>query len=179
MKKIYKSAKEIYGFDFEYEKTVYKYLCMKHVSFLNKKKLARNNNQYKTYREWKNYISQRYEKYSRECLINYSRFLNLCIQRETQNYEVCSQLMIVIFSVLLTNIMTQIMGLMLFIDDASGRITKIFGMKPWLIISFVAVLFAIIVVTGLCVFTWHCIKRGKFDLEFLKSYKNVIDEVIL
>lgn len=97
-------------FDVEKEKVIYTYLCK---GKLRKKqrKLLTDETKFNSFRSWKQHITNRYTIYNKECLVEFSKFLNLLLrdaERITDySKNICLTYLSAAFSVLLTIFFSQ------------------------------------------------------------------------
>lgn len=82
--------KDIFKFDINKEKAIYSYLCD---NKLNKqlKKLLDEDTKFDRYIDWKEYQVAKYNKYSKESLIEFARILNLCL-RNINRFNIFTQI---------------------------------------------------------------------------------------
>lgn len=73
-------GKQQYDFDIELEVMIYRYLCYERIKKIEFKKME-SKYKFKSYKQWKQYIHDKYIKYSNEELEEFSRYLNLKIRR--------------------------------------------------------------------------------------------------
>ena len=72
-------GEKYYQFDKNSEKPIYKYVCHKHLSRAERKKLS-DDNMFETYGEWKSYVCKKYNDFTDEKLNEFSHFLNQTIR---------------------------------------------------------------------------------------------------
>ena len=165
---IKKVGKENYNFDFELEKGIYYYLCCVPIKKKESKKI-KEELQFESYREWKNYIWNKYCDYSDEGLFEFSRYLNQCIRNIEPNHE-------------FSNIMISIIPAISF----TKLVEVLFTNKNDFIGSSKLVIFVVILIMigALAVYmffvVWNIITPlWKYNREenFLKDYKEIIDDM--
>lgn len=83
-RKLDRIGKKEYDFDPQLEMIIYKYVCYMHITKKEKKKLDKKT-KFDFYRDWKNYIFDKYKDCKRETLIEFSRYLN---QRKRNNQPI-------------------------------------------------------------------------------------------
>lgn len=157
-----------YEFDFQMEKAIYCYLCCNHVK---KKLLRRLDDQLKfhSYQKWKQYIRDKYEKYNRDQLIEFSRYLNQKMRSIKPEREYF-MLWIPVFATL---VVTKLVDTICMLNFQ--------GLNS--ILSFIIV-DVIIIVCMLIPFMCFVIKISKpiwndnISENFLRDYKEIIDEMI-
>lgn len=72
-------VKNTFQFDEELELTIYRYVCNKMITYGKWKKIRNKYSNIQSYTEWKKYIVGRYDKYKKESLIEFQRYLNYMI----------------------------------------------------------------------------------------------------
>lgn len=169
-KKAGKSLEEIgkrwYDFDFVLERTIYCYLCC---SREKKRKIRKLDEKLKfeSYQQWKKYIWDKYERYDKDRLYEFSKYLNQRIRNIRPNREYWS----IVATVLLTLVITKIVDIILNPQMNFNDIPL-----------FVGVLFISVLVTVLLWFiliqTFYPMFDNNIDENFLRDYKEVIDEIV-
>lgn len=100
-KTIYDIGREKYNFDYQEEIIRYKALCCMHLKRKEIKKLKFDKN-LNSYKDWKEYIRHKYEKFDKEDLMEFSRFLNCIGRDETLEHNFSSMLMGALVTLMLT-----------------------------------------------------------------------------
>lgn len=77
--------RETFLFDIKKERIIYSYLCREKLS-KKQKKLLTDETRFGSYQSWKSYIVNRYEVYTKESLLEFSRALNLFL-REAKQFD--------------------------------------------------------------------------------------------
>lgn len=157
-----------HDFDFQMEKAIYCYLCFYRVK---KKLLRRLDEQLKfhSYQKWRQYIRNKYEKYDRDQLIEFSRYLNQTIR----NIKPEREYFMLWVPVLATWAITE----------SVDRIYRMNFQELNSISSFIKI--DITMITCLLIpFTYFVIKisiqmwNNNISKNFLRDYKEIIDEMI-
>lgn len=156
-----------YDFDFELERAIYCYVCHTHISLKQKKKLKKNE-QYKfeLYKQWKDYICNKYEQYSLEILHEFSRYLN----QRYRNIQPESEYWKLIVPVVMTLATTKEFEYLVDIkypDLLSATIVSV-------------IIFPFIMIT-IIFFIWNTIKpiwQSSMQQNLLLDYKEIIEEII-
>lgn len=158
-------GKRRYGFDFQLEKTIYCYLsCL----YIKKKKIKKLDNalKFNSYKQWKEYIQNKYASYSNETLIDFSKYLNQGIRNVNSGGEYMNLCM----PVIMTLVITKWMETFLSIDtDLSG-------------VPFIVTLFTVaLLIAVLMFFLWKLIfpkLETSTEKYMLEDYKEIIDDMI-
>lgn len=160
-------GKRKYDFDITLEKQIYSCLCC---SYGAKKAFKKLDNEFKfnSYQQWKQYICNKYEHYSREDLIEFSRYLNQKIRDIKPIYEIWD----LFFPVILTVIMTYGIDKLFKFEFSGLPFLTFLIMKLFLIIIFVIPLLLLIRQILLPMFD------NSLEENFLHDCKEIIDEII-
>lgn len=172
-KKAGKSLEEIgirwYKFDFKSEREIYCYLCCCHEK---KKKLQKLDKELKfvSYRQWKQYIWNRYEYFDKDMLIEFSRYLNLRVRNIMPSREFWN----IIATITLTFIFTKFMNMIL---NAKMDFNEV---SAWSAIVFIFLLELSTTLALVFIFNqvFSPILDNNVDENLLKDYKEIIDEII-
>lgn len=161
-------GKKFHKFDFQMEKAIYCYLCCNRVK---KKLLRRLDDQLKfhSYQKWRQYIRNKYEKYDRDQLIEFSRYLNQRIRSLKPDREY----FMLWVPVLVTVVVSKIFDLFYSVN--------VQGLSS--ILSFIIV-YIIVMICVLILFFYFMVEISKpiwndnISGYFLRDYKEIIDEMI-
>lgn len=172
-KKARKTLDEIgrrwHNFNFKSEKIIYYYLCCKHI----KKKELRNLNddlKFDEYRQWKHYICNRYQNYSKDKLIEFSRYLNLMIRDKKPSHEYWTIMATAYISMVFTIV----------INIAMGKHMDLNNNSVWIILLITILLEALFIMFlfFLIVKIMYPIYDNHSEENFLRDYKEIIDDII-
>ncbi|MDO4317614.1 MAG: hypothetical protein Q4C48_11320 [Lachnospiraceae bacterium] len=173
-KSIYDIGREKYNFDYQEEIIRYKALCCMHLERKEIKKLKFDKN-ISSYKDWKEYIRHKYEKFDKEDLMEFSRFLN-CVGRDEVLEHNFSLLLI---GGLVTLIFTKIFeALMETIDILLVGGSDFILLRIVLYILMVLLLYAIVAVT-MYFFAMKPIRKKDTKENLISDYKEIIDEMAL
>lgn len=160
-------GKRWYGFDFKTEKVIYCYLCCRRV----KRKALRNldqNLKFETYQQWNDYVCDKYQRYKKAELAEFSRYLNQMIRNLKPSHEYSS-----IVAGALTSVFFAVAFNVVFNDDDFGNIS-IWHISLRMILLqiflFIPIVFCVNDITT-PLFDKH------FEKDFLKDYKEIIDNL--
>lgn len=108
--KLRKYALETFLFDVEKEKIVYTYLCKDKLG-RKQRKLLTDETKFNSFRSWEQHITNRYNAYNKESLIEFSKFLNFLLrdaERVTDySKNICLAYLSSAFSVIVTTVFSQ------------------------------------------------------------------------
>lgn len=158
-------GKRWYEFDFELEKGIYCYLCCYRI----KRKELRNLNDdlmFETYQKWKQYVYNKYSNYSREQLMEFSRYLNYEIRNERPFRKYWDIMLPITISLVFTKIFD--IGLALYVESVENP--SMLNILLLLCLEVIGVIFLI------------NIFRPLFDDNIKENlfidYKEIVDEII-
>lgn len=164
---ISKIGKRRYDFDFELELMIYRYLCCHRIK---KRVLKKMDNKYKfgSYKQWKQYIHSKYEKYSLDELGEFSRYLNLKI-REIKPLQ---QYWILMIPIVVTLAFSQLIQffIKMYVEYSYDFFAQI--------ILFLSTIFLGFIILIMIKPFLQSIFVEDFKINFLKDYKEIIDEMI-
>lgn len=156
-------GREQYNFDYAKEKIIYKYVCHEYIGRKELKTL-KSDEKFLSYTEWEAYVKNKYKNSCINGLRNFSRFLNLKMKNKKPVYESLG----ICIPVLLT-----LVGDKFFLSDMQH-----FGDEnvDWILplITILVSVFLGIFVYKLLEPIWNC----NVDVNFLKDYKEIIDNMI-
>lgn len=159
--KIDEIGKMYYQFDEQNEIVIYNRLCFRKT----KKKCGI---EYYTYSSWKGYILSKYSSYTKEQLIEFSRFLNQKIRNVEPGHEYWNIIIPIVMTVVVDRLFLQIFN----IDQS--------WLSSWLLILIEIVI--IIAVVAMSLFFIYKFFEPLFEVydkeNFYKDYKEIIDEII-
>lgn len=162
-------GKRWHDFDFKSEKTIYLYLCCKHI----KRRELRNLNddmKFKEYRQWKQYICNKYQNYSKDKLIEFSRYLKLMIRNIKTSHEY--------WSIMATTYLSMVFTMV--INIAMGQHMDLSNNSAWIILLVTILLEALFIIflIFLIVKMMRPIYDNHFEENFLRDYKEIIDDIL-
>lgn len=154
-------GEKYYHFNEQKELEIYNCLCFRKT----KKKC---DIEYHTYSDWKNYIYNNYSEYTKEQLIEFSRFLNQKIRNVEPGHEYWNIMIPIIMTVTVDKLFETIVDV-----DQSYQATV-----PMIIIEMLIIIFTVAISS---IFV-NKIIEPLFDTcykeNFYKDYKEIIDEII-
>lgn len=164
-------GKRWHNFDFKFEKTIYCYLCCNRNRKINKEiKRLTDDLKFEEYRQWEHYICNKYQNYSKDKLIEFSRYLNLQIRYIKPSYEYWSIMATAFLPIVFTMIINFVMGIY---TDFSNNSVWIMLLATMLIEFFITIFLVYFIIEIV-----NPIYDNHFDENFLRDYKEVIDEII-
>lgn len=164
-------GKSWYDFNFKSERTIYSYLCCNRNRIINKELQNLSNDlKFEKYQQWKHYICNKYQNYSKDDLFEFSRYLNLMIRNINPIHEYSSITATVFLSVVFTAVFNFITGT--YMDFSNNSVWITFLKTVLLVIPSVIFLTIFIIKMIYPIFDDH------FDENFLRDYKEVIDELV-
>lgn len=163
-------GKTEFKFDFCQEKTIYKYLCHFHMKNRELRSL-KEELRFSSYKSWKQYIYKKYENYSKDKLIEFSRHLNQRIRNIKPNREYWNLFIPVLLAFSLTECVK-------FLFEAEEMVLKSSATE-------ITVLLLIVVMAILAVLLfeiWQTITPiWKINMEenLFTDYKEIIDGILI
>lgn len=158
-------GKRRYDFDFQLEKIIYCWVCCLYVKKKKLKKLD-NNLKFNSYKQWKEYIQNKYSSCNNETLFEFSKYLNQRIRIVKPSEEYWK----LVTPVLMTLVITKWMEAFLSIETGLSEV------------SFLVVLFAIVLIMISYFFLiWKLttpILESSIEEYMLEDYKEIIDGMI-
>lgn len=153
-----------YNFNIEEEKNIYMYLCGKHIK---RKVLKKIDNKFHTYREWKNYIRDKYCNLPKDELIEFKHLL--C--QNMRNIKPETEYWNLVIPVMVTMLINAIFGYLEEVDNSSYN-------KIQLRIE--GILFIIVIISwGVMMLKIIApLWKNNEDENFYKDYIEVIEEII-
>lgn len=164
-------GKKWHDFNFKSERLIYSYLCCNRSRLINME--LRNLNKdlkFEEYRQWKQYICNKYQNYSRDKLIEFSRYLKLMIRNIKPNHEYW----IIMATALLSIVFTMVINVTI-------ELNKQFNINSdWIkiLITILSGILFILFSAYLIIKIVYPIFDDYFDENFLRDYKEIIDEII-
>lgn len=162
-------GKKKYDFDFESEKRIYYYLCCMP---MKKKELRKVDEklQFNSYKEWKQYICNKYGDYKDEELMEFSRYINQRIRNIQPNREYWNLFVPIIMTIVLTEWFEAFIKGEFDFTGASDAV----------------IIGAILMMVGMLVFSMIFLVWNTFtplweysrEENFLRDYKEIIDGMI-
>lgn len=162
-------GKRRHDFNFKSEKIIYYYLCC---IYIKKKELEnlKDDLKFEEYGKWKNYICNKYQNYSKDKLIEFSRYLKLMIRNIKPSHEYWTIMATAFLSMLFSMVINVAMGIH---NDFSN-----YPVWITLLVSSVLGALFIILLVYLIIKIVYPIYDNHFDEDFLKDYKEIIDDII-
>lgn len=160
-------GKRWYDFDFELERVIYCYLCcrcIKERGFARDLRKLNEKLKFESYQEWKQYICNKYQNYSKEKLTEFSRYLN----QRIRNKKPFNEILIILCTVLVSLTLSQMFDM--FLNTYERLSIKL----VWFISCIIIVL---PVFYGIVRFLCH-IFDSDIEKNFFEDYKEIIDEII-
>lgn len=157
-----------HDFDFQLEKNIYCYLCCNKMKKRALKKLDEKL-KFVLYSQWKQYICNKYANYNRDELIEFSRYLN----QRIRNIKPLREFIRLCLSAIITLVISKIMEVFHSIDT-----TGLNSMLSITIIEYMVIVLIVISVVFLLIETFIPIREDNVNENFLKDYKEIIDEII-
>lgn len=162
-------GKRRHDFNFKSEKIIYYYLCCK---YIKKKELENLNDdlKFEEYGKWKNYICNKYQNYSKDKLIEFSRYLKLMIRNIKPSHEYWTIMATAYISMVFTMV----------INIAMGKHMDLSNSSAWIILLITILLEALFIIflIFLIVKIMHPIYDNHSEENFLRDYKEIIDDII-
>lgn len=159
-----------YDFDFRLQKNIYCYLCCIR---LQKRDFRKLDLKFESYQQWKQYVRDKYDKYEKDMLNQFSRYLN----QRIRNAKCSNQYGDIIRNVLLTLVFTKLFDTFLdsYLQMDFEGIPVIIGIVIILLLAFMLIAFI-----GVALYqTLKPVIDDNMDENFLKDYKEIIDEIII
>lgn len=164
-------GKTWYDFNFKSERTIYSYLCCNRNRIINKELQNLSNDlKFEKYQQWKHYICNKYQNYSKVDLFEFSRYLNLMIRNIKPSHEYWNIMATAFLSMLFTTIINGVIGIHKEFSRSSVWIT--------LLVTLVLGALFIIPLVHLIIKIVYPIYDNHFDEDFLIDYKEIIDDII-
>lgn len=162
-------GKRWYDFDFGLERNIYCYLCCIRVK---SRKLPKLNKELKfeSYQQWNKYVRNKYENFDKDILIEFSRYLNLRMRNISPDHEYWSITATVVLTVFLTSLFDKVFSQHINLEGLSG-ISAI-------VVILILELFVAIPIIFVIVQTMKPIFDSSVDDNFLRDYKEIIDQLI-
>lgn len=153
-----------FGFDFELEAKIYKHLCYKKDERLDDKY------KFKSYKQWKDYITNKYSVFSIEQLQEFDRWLNQKIRLRKPDHEYRNTCITVLITWFFTKLLDEFSDKVEVTNNIEG-VMGIFMMGVLCLIIFCVVLF---VTNYLCGYLFE----NNETIALYTDYKEIIDEII-
>lgn len=157
-----------YNFDFQLEKNIYCYLCCNKIERRKLKKLDEKL-KFVSYSQWKQYICNKYENYNSDELKEFDRYLNQIMR----NINPTREYIRLFIPVIITLVITKVAEVFYSIHTA-----ELNSLLSVVIIEPIFSVFVIIPAALLLIETFIPIREDNVDENFLKDYKEIIDEII-
>ena len=159
-------GKRWHEFDINLERNIYRYVCCAKMNWITAWRLDKNL-KFETYQQWKNYIVNRYENVDKDMLIKFSRYLNQNVRNLKPTYEYWATVTTVILTLALTKVFDVFLSAQI---DFKGilSIVTVFIFEIFVEIFLIFVVFQ----------TMKPIFDSNLDENFLRDYKEIIDELI-
>lgn len=164
-------GKRRHDFNFKSERIIYSYLCCNRNRIINKElRNLSNDLKFEEYLQWKNYICNKYQNYSKEKLFEFSRYLNLRIRNIKPSHEY--------WNIMATALLSAVFALVL---NAAIEIHLDFSNDTIWIILLVIIFLEILITISIAyiiIKIVYPIFDNHFDENFLRDYKEIIDDII-
>lgn len=159
-------GKRWHEFDIKLERNIYRYVCCAKMNRITAWRLDKNL-KFETYQQWKNYIVNKYENVDKDMLIEFSRYLNQNVRNMKPTHEYWGIAATVVLTLALTKMVDAFLNTQMDSKGISAIGTAI------VFEIFVVIFLAIIIVQ-----TMKPIFDNNIDENFLRDYKEIIDEII-
>lgn len=151
--------RKTFYFDVIKERTIYAYLCKEKMD-RKQKKLLTDETRFKSYQSWKAYIVDRYKTYPKECLIEFSKAINLFLRESKKIDEYKKSIVIAYFSAAISALIVY------FISEV---------VKNAVLLLVISILLSIIVFV-MVIYVYQ--DFGEEDTYFYEDVKSIIDQII-
>lgn len=162
-------GKKWYGFDFELERNIYCYLCCIRVKNRELRKINKEL-KFESYKQWNTYVRNKYKNFDKDILIEFKRYLNQQIRNISPVHEYRNITATVVLTVFLTSLVDKLFSLKISYEELSG-ISAIVAILVLELFVAIPMAFAIVQIT-------KPIFESSVDVNFLRDYKEIIDELI-
>ena len=168
-RKLDQVGKKEYDFDPQLEMIIYKYVCYMHITRKEKKKLNPKI-EFDFYRDWKNYIFNKYKDCKRETLIEFSRYLN---QRKRNNQPIREYWNLII-PVIMALLFTEAFHILI----SNNFISQ--GLPIWgnIILCFIIIMFILLPIIFVIWNTIMPIWDANIEDNMLTDYREIIESMI-
>lgn len=157
-----------HNFDFKLEQSIYYYVCCLRGRGRTLRKLDKEL-KFESYQEWKQYIWDKYKSVDKDKLIEFSRYLNHRIRIIKPDHEYRNIVITVILTLVFTKLAQMDLNTKINFSDISGLVMFMLGIS----------IIIIILLLSLVIFqTFLPILNDSVEENFLKDYKEIIDEII-
>lgn len=163
-------GKRWYDFDFGLERNIYCYLCCIRVKSRKLRKLNKEL-KFESYQQWNKYVRNKYEKFDKDSLSEFSRYLNQGIRNVRPDHEYWIIAATVILTVILTGLCDIFLKLKISFDGLS--------VISLIVVSFLLEFLVVIPIIFVIFQTIKPIIDSSVDENFLKDYKEIIDVIIM
>lgn len=154
-------VKNTFQFDEELELTIYRYVCNKMITYGKWKKIRNRYSNIQSYTEWKKYIVGRYDKYKKESLIEFQRYLNYKINTKKSANSFATT---VWCTVMLSTIVSMAFNFLISETDWFEILFK----------SIMIVIFLPLILKS----TYKIVAEDNCACNMYEDYKEIIDELI-
>lgn len=159
-------GKRWHEFDINLERNIYSYVCCAKMNRIKAWRLDKNL-KFDTYQQWKNYIVNKYENVDKDMLIEFSRYLNQNVRNLKPTYEYW----VIAATVVLTWALTKV------IDIFFGAQMDYEGIYAF-VAAFIFEIFVAIFLIFVVFQTMKPLFDSNLDENFLRDYKEIIDDLI-
>lgn len=162
-------GKACYGFDSELELIIYRYLCRFHTK---KKKLhaLHNDLKFDTYRQWKQYVCNRYSNYRNEELMEFSRYLNHK-KRCTSIFQIYWPIVAPIIISVLSSTVVQKAYDMYYDNYKNSSLFTLILQAFFILVVIIGLIISVIKAS-------YILLENSMEENFYTDYKEIIDEMI-
>lgn len=168
-----KKTRYLYEFDDKSEKKIYKKLRRSLRKMFLKKKEKAGTDEIKTYIEWRAYVKQKYKKYSKKELIDFSKFLGWQAEEKQIDQNTTNEFMVIVFTVIITSAFQKVLFEKMFEMVEKYTVIKVemFSIPTTIIL--------VLFVCGIIKAVGYIRKKYKIsENSFYLDYKKIIDELI-
>lgn len=162
-KEFNKYIKDTFQFDLKKEKIIYMNLCKDNLR-KNQKKLLSEDISFTRYKDWKEYIENKYSVYDAQSLIEFEKTINLILMDSMEFNEYNQKILIALVSVLFTSTISRV------IDDIDQNKNIVFLYTLMIIVPIFFVYF-------LCKI-YDDYRDGGKAIPFLRDVKDIINGLI-
>lgn len=187
-------GKEVYDFNYESEKDIYKYVCYMHVGKIKLRELEKKKCKFDTYMSWEQYVRNKCSKFPLEKLNEFSRYLNQRKRNLKTNIECWKIVAAVLLTFLVTDIVSKcIVELTTLLADTSSEIIKllkVINISSLLIGDYVVLIVTMVVllmifgvsIVGVIYAVRDVISpiwENDTEENLLADYKEIVDKMII
>lgn len=161
-KEFFKYLEEVFLFNRSREYAIYLYLCKKQVG-RRQRKLIAEDVKFVSYKEWKKYIVQKYNRYTKDGLVEFRCMLNLLLRDSNKANNYIQEICVAYFSAAIAILLTEAV-------DSNKE-----GSVSWLIFMIILIPFIVHIIIKL----YNVFILGSDEIHFYTDVKAIIEEMIL